>query len=392
MLIIFAMIIVPVTAGVGVVAVDASMWQSERRGAQKDADFSALAGAGELAFAQNKANAENAAISYANANDEAGNADAPVPGNNVSASNAVVVNDGCFPGNASMPLNTVTVNLDHNSRSFFADFFGFNVAPDIGAHARACVGSLTNPDGLRPFAIPITTSECFVQVAGPNFRDPNFGQECTMDWGAQGGPGGADRGIIDIEDTTGPCSVNGGGSNDVRDNIINGAKGSCYTNTGNSCPTPLNNCVLDKTGNVAGPVGQGITNLIDQADDCDTNSDGRDDFLEAVELVSGPGGSSPLNVYAPKTCSDGKVSERLITIVAVDKLDKSTDPWPIRYFVPVYILGCRVNTGPLSPDCTTGNPGHVRTQVIIFNAYLSPLDGDITAPNDSGTRIVTLDE
>ena len=48
MLLIFALLIVPVTFGLGAVAVDASLWQSERRGAQKDADLSALAGALEL--------------------------------------------------------------------------------------------------------------------------------------------------------------------------------------------------------------------------------------------------------------------------------------------------------------------------------------------------------
>ena len=40
MLIVFALLVVPVSLAIGVVAVDVSMWQSERRGAQKDADLS----------------------------------------------------------------------------------------------------------------------------------------------------------------------------------------------------------------------------------------------------------------------------------------------------------------------------------------------------------------
>ena len=48
MIIIFAVLFVPVTVIIGAVAVDASMWQSERRGAQKDADLSVRAGAYEL--------------------------------------------------------------------------------------------------------------------------------------------------------------------------------------------------------------------------------------------------------------------------------------------------------------------------------------------------------
>jgi hypothetical protein len=392
MIILFAMLIVPVSFALGVVAVDASLWQSERRGAQKDADLSALAGAVQLALEQHKTNAENAAISNANANDEAGNAVSPVSSANAGAANTVVVDDACYPDNTILPLNAVSVNLNHGSRTFFASVFGVDVAPDIGAHARACVGSLTRPEGLRPFAIPIMTSECFVQAQGPDYHKPNFGQECTMDWGSQDGPGGADRGIINLERGAGPCSVNGGGSREVLDNIMFGAGGDCYTQSGTNCPAPLTTCVLDQTGNVAGPVSQGIRYLIDQADDCDTNGDGRDDFSEAVQLVSGPGGSSPNNVYAPNICSDGHISERIITIVATDWLDKSNDPWPIRYFIPVYILGCRNgDPAPLELDCPVQG-GHVRTQVILFNAYLSSEFGEQTAPNDSGTRIVTLDE
>jgi uncharacterized membrane protein len=48
MLMTFALLVVPVTFVLGAVAVDASMWQSERRGAQKDADLASLAGAYEL--------------------------------------------------------------------------------------------------------------------------------------------------------------------------------------------------------------------------------------------------------------------------------------------------------------------------------------------------------
>ena len=72
-LIIFALLIAPITFAVGIVAVDASAWVSERRGAQKDADLAALAGAIELAMDGTADAAETAAAAAASTNDEAGN-------------------------------------------------------------------------------------------------------------------------------------------------------------------------------------------------------------------------------------------------------------------------------------------------------------------------------
>jgi Flp pilus assembly protein TadG len=396
MLLIFAMLIMPISFAIGVVAVDASVWTSERRGAQKDVDHSALAGALELALTKNKSGAEQAAVSYANLNDESGNADAPAPGANASAANSVVVNDACFPGNATLPLNAVTVNLDHNSRTFFAEAFGLNLAPDIGAHARACVGSITNPKGLRPHAIDFETSPCFNQTPGPNFHKPLFGQECVFDFGAQGSPGGSERGLLDLETTAGPCSVNGGGASDVENNIKFGAKGNCYTNSGNSCPSPYTNCTLAKSGNVSGPVGDGYQYLFGLAKQCDTNGNGRDDFSESLDLVAGPGGSSPNNLYAPKTCSDGKTSERIITIIAVDTLDKHDEPWEIRYFLNIFVTGCRNFKSnpnpPLDPECDDqGNYGHTRYYGILFDSFLASDAGEGGAPN-AGPKVIWLDE
>jgi hypothetical protein len=395
MLMIFALLVVPVTFILGAVAVDASVWQSERRGAQKDADLSALSGALQLAFEQNKANAESATMNAANTNDEAGNAPGLTPGDDDSVANSVVVDDACFPGNTALPLNSVSVNLNHNSQTFFSSIFGIDVAPDIGAHARACVGSLTNPNGLRPWALDKETSPCFGQTAGPNFKKPLFGQECVFDWGSKGSPGTGDRGLLILETTAGPCSSKGNAS--VEQVIEQGGQGSCFTNSGNTCTTPLSNCVEDKSGNVSGPVSKGIDTLFADANDCDTNGNGRDDFTESLELLGGGSAPpSPNNVYTPVTCADGKISERIITIIAVDSIDKKTHkpPWPIRYFLQIFITGCRDSrdgpNGPLDPNCA-GQNGNTRYYGILFQAHLLEA-GDITAPNDSGTRVVTLDQ
>lgn len=404
MLIVFAMIIVPVSLAVGVVAVDASMWQSERRGAQKDSDLSALAGAYQLVVEQNKTNAENASVDYANANDEAGNADAPVPGTDMTSANTVVVNDACFPGNTWLPLNSVTVNLDHQSGTLFANAFGFDLAPDIGGHARACAGSLTNPLGLRPFILDIKTSPCFTGGAGN--RVPNFGSSCAMDFGAQGSEGGANRGIADIEVPDGACS-NKNASGDIEDMIEFGASNvRCGTQTGSSCPNlpgyPNNTwgiCVNGQTGNPQ-KVLDGIKKMLSHEGACDAaytaspDQAGIDDFSEALELIAGPGGSNPNNIYAPRPCNTaGDTSPRLITIFAVDEWLGANKEMPIRYFVNVYVTGCQPKDQPFNPTCT-GNMspvGQVEVHGIIIKTFTAEM-GDVGTPNAGGAFTIGLVE
>ena len=403
MLIIFALIIVPITFALGAVAVDASVWQSERRGAQKDADLAALAGALELVpNTQDQSAAEDAAIDYGDANDESGNADTITVAGAAGEAETVFVDNSCF---GTGRLDSVSVNLDHKSRTFFAEAFGLSIAPNIGAHARACVGSLTNPRGLRPFAIDIATSSCFVQptqVPPPDPGDigqPNFGEVCTMDFGAQGGPGGANRGLIDLEEVSGSaCSVNGGGSADLLANIKFGADANCFTDSDGNCAAPYVDCVLGQSGNVASKVPEGIRYLLNQGIDCDgADANNYDDFAEALELFGGgTAPPDPDNLYSPVICKDGKESERIITIVAIDAWPfPSNPPIPVRYFVPMYIVGCEnPDTGVLYPMCPAqaeGAQGHIRLKGIIFQAFLSA-QGEAGAPNESGTKVIVLDE
>lgn len=130
------------TAVLGVVAVDAGLWQSERRGAQKDVDLAVLAGAHELlaptAFARD---AQTATARYGDLNDEASNGD--LIGN-------VQVDASCFGGGTR--LDSVRANIRHHSRVIFGDIFGLRV-PDVSAHARACAGSLIQTTGLRPYSM-----------------------------------------------------------------------------------------------------------------------------------------------------------------------------------------------------------------------------------------------
>jgi hypothetical protein len=391
------------------------MWQSERRGAQKDADLAALAGALELVpQTQSKTDAEQQAIDTANVNDEAGNAVSPSPGGNKNAANTVVVDKSCFQGNR---YDSVTVNLDHNSRTLFSGIFGVNIAPDIGAHARACVGSLNNPSGLRPFILDIQTSPCF--VAGR----PNFGAECTMDFGSQGGSGGANRGIADIEVPDGACS-NVGGDGDVQDMItFGGSNVRCSTQTGNTCPNlqgyPNNtfgNCVVGQTtntqnvlngvkcllrGSSAPNAPNGCNNVPGEGecdDKFDSSPDGIDDFEDAMELFGGgTAPPSPNNLYTPRLCNeDGDISPRIITIFAVDQWLGSNRPMPIRYFLVMYVTGCEDKDGNLDKTCAGFPgpgfpPGHGTVNGIIVQAFVSDA-GDVGPPNEGGVLTIALVE
>ncbi len=402
MLIIFVMVIVPVTAALGVVAVDASMWQSERRGAQKDADHSALAGAFQLIIEQNKVNAENAAIEYADFNDESGNANAPVPGSNADVANTVVVDDACFPGNDILSLNAVTVNLDHDSRGFFSDFFGTNFAPNVGAHARACAGSLDFPLGVRPFIVSITESPCFTDASGIYL--PDYGATCTLDFGAHTDTEGFDhpggnRGVADLQVSAGECS-DVPSSGDIENYIENGAPGgvACGTQTGTTCTSPFVNCVVGQTGNVANATIDGIAAMLANEGACDAeydaSPDGVDDFDDALELISGPGGNDPDNLYSPRPCNtNGDTSPRLITIFAVDHWEGSNVAMPTMYFLTVYVEGCQPRSKPFSVDCS-GNispNGQVEIHGKIIKAFTAQI-GQAGAPNAGGSFVITLDE
>jgi hypothetical protein len=406
MLIVFVTLIVPVTFALGVVAVDASMWQSERRGAQKDADLAALAGALPLIpDLQDAAAARQDAVDFANSNDEAGNAPdlSTAAGQDYTQGNTVVVDNSCF---GTDRLDAVRINLDHNSRTFFSSIFGVEISPDIGAHARACVGSLTNPKGLRPFAIDLATSPCFVHAtdvpppAPADVGEPNFGAECTLDFGSKDQING-ERGVLDLESPTSQCS-NVPGSGDLVDTIADGANGTCFTNQTNSCPTPYDNCVVGQTGNVANKTLTGIQDILAREGDCDArytvpgDNPGIDDFEEAVELFGGDGSPvppGPDNLFMPRLCNDaGEISPRLITIVAVPNLIGQNNPMPIRYFVPMYIVGCVAPNLSIDRMCTGEGPnGHIQLRGIIFQAYFVNA-GDVGAPDDSGSRGITLDE
>jgi hypothetical protein len=392
MLMIFALFVIPVTFVVGAVAVDASLWQSERRGAQKDADMASLAGAYEL-FDQSAGQAaveqaaKTATANNANANDEAGNAG--IIGN-------IEVDNTCF--NTPNRLDSVIVNVSHESGLLFGGIIG-GIVPDIGAHARACMGSVISTTGLRPYGIesqpvclsngtcePPADEQCFELRNG--IMVPKFGEWCQLDDGSLD-PSTSERGLLDLSLTGTVCSD--GGRDDIDDNVQDGSNATCrigdivQTTTGARPGQDINRGVQVLLA------GGGTPGVADGAD-CDKetwgNRDGIDNFNEVVERVDGGTTPSPDAVYQLRDCQ----SPRVISLIVVDNFDNN--PIHIVGFAAFYILGCKmpnqVAQNVLPNKCATGAPGQLQLWGIFFNKV--ELEGDIGVFNPFGTHKIALVE
>lgn len=377
-LMIFALLVFPVTFLVGAVAVDASFWQSERRGAQTDADLAALAGALELVpLNQNDTLAATKAEDYITANDESGNA---------QLIGSVDVTNDCF---GTSRFDSVSLNVEHESATFFSRAFGsFDL--EIGGHAQACVGSITNPIRPRPIALARSSgasSSCF------SSGEPKFGEDCTLDLHPAY--------VVDLEAQDGVCS-NTNGEGDIHDVIEFGADNTrCdVRGAGSACVSPYIDCVVPEHALDEEILGgfQGLLSHEGACDDLYGDGDGTDEFNEIVERLDG--GSVPNDpedepgeIYVPRPCDDaGTTSPRLITGFVVDTFQAGTSPMAIRYFVTMYVAGCLDSLDPGEPldrDCDSSDQGIVRFKMI--RAFVTDT-ADVAEPDEGGTTTIGLRE
>jgi hypothetical protein len=357
MLIFIALFVLPLSALLAVVVVDASAWQSERRGAQKDADLAALAGALELTKPV-AGDADSEARASLTTNDEAGNG-----GSQIDNVLNVTVDNSCFPSDAR--IDAVTVDVEHDSRAFFSSMFGISVAPDIGAHAKACAGAAQAPKNLIPVETDITMPLCF--VAG----QPQLGEICPLEFGAQDAN---PRGIIDLEAPGDYCS-DAGGSGDLEDLIEFGADGSCRINDLGSCDPdhngPWYDCVAVQSGNPT-KVARAFERRIAREGACDTDGNGIESFEETVILAFDAPDPED-RIYEPRDCdpdTDGmQFSPRLISIIVFEEppTGPSNTGHPIYAFAGFYLMGCTlsddaVSVGDLDPFCDVPGGGNVSAQ------------------------------
>jgi len=164
-----------VIAVVGLVVVDFGLWFSERRGAQTDADMSALAGAqAYVADLTDTAGAFDDAVEWAVKNGVDPAKIDPSNTSSCSAGNSCVdVGIGnCYGNGTDTAMPWVESDIRHNTRTLFGRFFEL-AAPDIGATARACVGSPRTMTDLTSFGLQTD----LVPAVGP----PETGADCDND-------------------------------------------------------------------------------------------------------------------------------------------------------------------------------------------------------------------
>ena len=403
MIMTFALLVVPITFLLGAVAVDASLWQSERRGAQKDADLASLAGAYELldqsaGEAMTIDAAQQATDANQDVNDESGNAEI-IEGDNIED---VIVDKTCFN---SEELDSVTVNVRHRSQTFFSSIFGLDIAPDIGAHARACMGSPIEGEGLLPLGVQVTgpNTDCFAADAanptGPEL--PQFGQFCQIAFAGADLASGEGGFLKLFNDGGATCSsANTGGGNTLQDEIANGgAQTTCYVApAGASCDQvpddwpygdDVNYCVWPKTQTFNNPTQDAFTDLITGEGECDaefgSDANAYDDWLEVVEPVNGDPNPSPDATFARRDCT----SPRLVDLVIIEQFQESGNaPRPILAFASFYIYSCIVDGVPYRDcDVSGGNIG----QASLYGFFMNILNvGTIGAYNGYGQRTIAL--
>lgn len=360
---------------IAAIAVDFGIWLSERRGAQKDGDAVSLAGAYEL-LAQDFVNAanndfgaietaaENAAIDWGDRNG--------LPAGDIH--NLEVASTSCL--GPSAVLDSVSVDAEHHSRALFASIFGLG-APQIGAHARACLGSIISAEGLLPVGVQVEgfDSDCWDDVDGDGFEDPLYGAECTLSFGGGDFTSGEGGALNLYNDGSLNCSGNNtGGGRTYRDELSSGGSDTtCYVlPEGETCDTFPSGCVWPQTGNLVGQERQGYSDLISSEGACDAlygDNDGIDDFDEVVDVVAGGPGPSSTTVYSEKDCepnvADIQNSPRLVSLIIIDQFTaQGNPPKPILAFAGFYIKQCENDNDPpdVSEVCdfqAIGNPGHV---------------------------------
>ena len=390
-LLIFALFVVPAFLAVGVATVDVGLWQGERRGAQKDADLSALAGAYGLLTNPQDANAVQAkAQQYQQINDEAGNA--AIIGN-------VQVDNSCFH---TTWLDSVTLNVSHASRTFFGNAFGIKIAPDIGAHARACMGSPDTATGLMPIGVQVTgfNSDCFqpdpANPSGPEI--PVFGQYCELAFGA-GTQTSGEGGLLRLfDDGSLNCSApnTGGGQTTQNELSSGGADTTCAVappgTTSADCVSGVNYCVWPKTqAGGTNPIQQSIQTLLSTEGQCDSlfgNHDGIDDWLEVVQATNGDPNPAPgTTTFARRACT----SPRLVSLIIIQSFsEQGNGPAPILAFATFFIQGC-VNSGTVYRTCDIQGGGSGQTS--LYGFFMNILNvGSLGPPNNYGQRAIALVE
>jgi hypothetical protein len=355
---------------IGVIAVDFTLWLTERRGAQKDADLATLAGAMELlqqdfvdASNNNPATirdaAEDAVYDWAAYNE--------LPAEDVH--NLEIEATNCLGGSTPL-LDSVRMDAEHHGARLFISLVDPLFSTEIGAPARACVGSIVSQEGLLPVGVQIAgvESDCWEDVDGDGEEDPLFGQECVLTFGGGDQTSGEAGNLRLYNDGSADCSgQQTGGSNSYRDEIEQGgAATTCHVykyfdDPSKTCDDDPGGCVYPLTGVGSTPEMKAFEELFSTEGECDSlfgDGDGIDQFLETVEAVNGDTTPSPDTIFSERECQ----APRNVSVLIIKKFSTNgNEPLPIEAFAGFHILGCTNDDGTVfSAKCKKSEfPGQI---------------------------------
>ena len=201
-----------------VIVVDFGIAFGDRRDLQKSADAMVLAGVLELP--DDGAAADLYARDWGLRNNV----------NILSELATLSVDNTCWnddPRDDPSVLDSITVDLTRPATLLAMGELGVG-SFNVGAHAKACVGSLVEAEGLRPWSISVLNSECFTtdNPGSTNVLDyvPNYSEECVIRLESPS----SQVGSIRLGDDPGdPCGEQGGGAAKYTENIVEGSDAIC---------------------------------------------------------------------------------------------------------------------------------------------------------------------
>lgn len=357
MLILF-MVGTMVFLAVAVIGIDVTLWHSQRRTAQKDSDAVALAGGQELLNRTTAlditSRAQASAQTWATRNG--------IDSSYFTNSTPNVISS-CF---GSPPFDGkpdgLSVDLSKQGTTLFAQIWDV-VAPDVGAHAKVCVGSPPDAEGILPFGISVVTSQCFLPDG-----TPKFGSTCDVEVRAPDGQSGETGTLKLYNDGSLNCSASNVGQTNttLEAQVADGANTTCAIAPANanaaSCQIfnvdNIGSCVWSDTGNRANTVVDGLQLRLSHEgktaapNNCDDRypdsffgagnvKDKVDQWWEALFPVGRdihnvtPG---PSVFFEKRDCA----APRLVTLILIDQFAAlGQGPYLIKGFAGFFITGCR---------------------------------------------------
>ena len=393
---------------VGAITIDIGLWLSERRGAQTAADFAVLGGVQELLDdPDDTSGAFQVAVELAVRN---GVDRAKIDGAATSlcseVNSCIDVGEGnCREDGSDTSMPWVEARVRRPGQALFTSIFGIGDV-DVGAIARACVGSIRGSAQLSPFGVqsginpalgdPESGDECLDEddndgdgevndgcpLSGCMEIDPNvstrtrpvYGAVCILKTGAQSSVSGQ-RGQLTI------------GSSDCAQTSANTLKHDFHYGTNAFCEVGQE--VNTGSGNILGLLEGLNLRLLEEGrcDDLFGDEDGYDEFHEVFSISAADPGEavvpSPDNIFSLNNCAitsgqDGVAPDpaghvhtytpRALDLVIIDELEQGSQTATITGLAAFYVIGC------VDDDIAIQTKQTIEQDLSNFGSYLNRCD------------------